>query len=601
MGNRNSLREDFVLDLFKELFADLIAHYPTESKNFARDYTVVKQRLACEGLSFVTKTLPKLGKAIDAALDEQRFIIPTEFQTSHENKTIPAFLQGLFKRIFARDGSLLDDAAPSVVNHLRQVLYLVYKLEVPYARRTEQAVITAFRANEQKVISTCDNIDVDLLRRSKRLLGIALSGFDPKEIVPKHGPGSVATGEKSEEKWEFSRLYDKIHQVFPYYDYFVAGRGREILDRVAWYRNLSKRFIAFAKVVLVPKDSRGPRLISCEPLEYMWIQQGIGRSLVRHIESHSFTKGFVNFTDQSVNQWLATSGSYNRRNATIDLKDASDLVSLVLVQKLFPKEIVKCFEAARSDGTVLPDGSEMLLKKFAPMGSALCFPVEALVFWALSVAAISQAGLPLRHAATLVYVYGDDIVVPTKYFSEVVAALTSAGLAVNREKCCYRGFFRESCGVDAFKGVDVTPTRIRTLWSGKPSDGNALVSYASYANSLCKKGFARASEYLFRELERCYGLLPYATATSGIPCREVESSFGALILNLKSGNFKIGFDPVHQRTRLRAKVLRGKTTVSTLSGWPRLLRNMVSGLTERPDEVALARSAQIVTRWVTVY
>jgi hypothetical protein len=60
-----------------------------------------------------------------------------------------------------------------------------------------------------------------------------------------------------------------------------------------------------ARVCLVPKDSRGPRIISCEPAELMFIQQGIMRKLYSHLETHHLTAGQINFTDQSINRNLA--------------------------------------------------------------------------------------------------------------------------------------------------------------------------------------------------------------------------------------------------------------------------------------------------------
>jgi hypothetical protein len=169
-----------------------------------------------------------------------------------------------------------------------------------------------------------------------------------------------------------------------------VGGGKEIIDRVQWYRGLERLPAGTAKVVLVPKDSRGPRLISAEPLEYQWIQQGVGRSIVAHLEAHHLTKGRVNFTHQEVNRRLAQESSATLELATLDLKDASDRVSLELVRRVFKNtpELVRALEAIRTDATLLPDGRVQSLKKFAPMGSAVCFPVEAFVFWAILTASI---------------------------------------------------------------------------------------------------------------------------------------------------------------------------------------------------------------------
>lgn len=457
---------ELLLDLFLQILADLCGKYPEQSKTFHRDIIEIEHRYSMEGLSFLTKTLPKLGKAFDAALESQRLSIPCEFKRYHKNRNIPAFLRGLFSLCFDAEGSL-GDPSPSVIADIRQILFLAYKVEVPYSPALEESVIEGFIQTEVELENMSLDSHTEVIRMARELIHHVCSDLDLKDIRPKHGPGAVATGERMDEKWNFSRLYSRIHQMYPYYDYFMIGEGRELVDRIKWYRSLDRLDTGTAKVVLVPKDSRGPRLISCEPLEYQFIQQGINRALVARLESHSLTKGQINFASQEINRSLALANSMSREMATIDLKDASDRLSRELVKILFPTRIFNCLDAARSSATRLPDGRVIELNKFAPMGSAICFSIEAFVFWALSVASIViQSGCSYGKAAHRVFVYGDDIIIPITFVPGVVATLEAYGLKVNMHKSFRYGYFRESCGMDAYKGVEVTPTRISTLWTG---------------------------------------------------------------------------------------------------------------------------------------
>jgi hypothetical protein len=286
-----------------------------------------------EGLSFLTKTLPLLGKALDHGLENSRFTIPRGFSHSSKNRSIPAFLQGYFNLVFDCEGILREGAPAEAVKFLRQVLFFAYKLEVPYSEETEERVISSFESTEAELeLLDISSLDFTIERS---ITEFVFSDFDPMDIVPKHGPGAVATGERGDAKWDFSRKYHSIHQVYPYYDYFIVGGAREIGDRLRWYKSLQPLECGTAKVVLVPKDSRGPRLISCEPLEYQWIQQGLGRKLMSHFESFKLTRGNINFTHQDINRRLALESSISRRYATLDLKDASDRVSLQLVRAVF--------------------------------------------------------------------------------------------------------------------------------------------------------------------------------------------------------------------------------------------------------------------------
>jgi hypothetical protein len=508
-------------------------------------------------------------------------------------------MQEYFKLVFDDEGRLRDDAHPLAVRHIRQVLYLCYKLELPYRPREENAVIASFLENEKEAGYSETSETAALTAAASYVLRTVFNGYNPKDIGCRHGPGAVATGERLDEKWEFSRLYNSIHQVYPYYDYFIVSKRGEIADRRSWYKSLQRLDSGTAKVVLVPKDSRGPRLISAEPLEYMWLQQGLGRSIMHHLESFWMTRGCVNFTNQEINQKLALESSKTKEYATIDLKDASDRVSLQLVRSVFAqcKDLLKSLEALRTTGTHLPNGELVPLMKYAPMGSALCFPVMATCLWSLSVAAISREK---RMQPTLVgrriFVYGDDLIIPVDWYPTIREALTSVGLRFNERKSFSRGSFRESCGVDAFNGVDVTPIRLRTLWTRRPSDASAYASYIETANHLGKRGYARAQAFLVREVEKVYGPVPHGIATSPFPCWEVSDYHSACYYNRR--RMKSRWNGRSQRFEFRVNYLSSRKIPTTLDSWPRLLRGITSPvISGDPSVNVVPRSTKISRRW----
>jgi hypothetical protein len=592
--------ESVTLDLCLQLIRDDPLG-TTQSKSTLRDCVTLATRTRNEGLAFLTKTLPKLGKALDLGLVSTSFSLPREFKHSHESRCRPAFMQAYFKLVFDGDGALREDACPIAIKHLRQVLFFAYKLELPYQEDQISQVIENFVRTDEEIGLIDYAEDYSLLELSARITKNIFSDFDPKDIRPKHGPGAVATGERLEEKWEFSRLYNSIHQVFPYYDYFMVGGGRELLDRLGWYKQLERHESGVAKVVLVPKDSRGPRLISCEPLEYQWIQQGLGRKMVSHLESHRLTKGQINFTRQEINQQLALRSSINGEYATLDLKDASDRVGLQLVRRIFchVPELLRALEACRTTATLLPDGSIMELKKFAPMGSALCFPVEAYCFWVLMVAAtVLDTRLPLRRVGERVFVYGDDIIVPVTWAPRCMRALEHVGLVVNKQKSCITGSFRESCGTDAFRGVYVTPARLRKPWTGRRSDGSAYASYVSLANELGSRGYTNTSNAIWNLLENAYGKIPAGTSRSSYPSRIFHSPEEAEEYNSKL--FQCRWNRNFQRSEFKVLSLKTRKVPSKIDGWTRLMRDLSSPLIDDPSVVVVPRSTQLRRGWAPV-
>jgi len=576
----------------------------TSLKDRLRDAETISDRARHEGLGFFTKALPKLGKAIDRSFETGNLETPSGFRRQRGSK-IPVFLRGIFRCCYDENGTLLAyQSHPTLqafeaIRGLRQICFLFYKLETDYHPKLVSRFLENFKSTDDGLPSEGD-LPKSLTLLASQFIEEALAGIDLKSIVPGHGPGAVATRESGFEKYTFKRKYASLHSLFPYYSYFMVGNGKELADRLGWYKGL-QGLDPIARVVLVPKDSRGPRLISCEPLEIQWVQQGVRRNLYDHVEKHRLTRGYVNFDDQTVNQNLALSGSINGLWATIDLKDASDRVSMSLVRSLFPDEVLEVLEATRSVKTELPSGEIVTLKKFAPMGSALCFPVEALVFWAIAQAAIHAFPRGRYYTLANVYVYGDDIVVPVQHVDVVCEALESCGLKVNREKSYSKGFFRESCGVDAWHGCDITPVRVKHFNVGSRNsyrDADLCANMSAVINGLFRRGYWRASSYMVELWEELFGRLPYGTSQSGYPCMEVDNPHLAEELNLR--RLKARWSPDLQRYEFKILTVTGKYRSAHFDGWERLLRSLIGDPGEFPERYSLRKQTKIKKVWAPV-
>jgi hypothetical protein len=571
----------FYTGLMQSILASVYGGRECSHHDLLKDVSYIFDRVNHEGLKFLTVTLPKLGKAIDRGLETGHLVLPVGFKRASRKSRIPAFMQGIFRCVFHEDGTLKEEPDSHSIQDLRQVLFLLYKLELPYSEKEKGKVLDNFEVVEAELSSSIYFDDTRVLSKARRLIHSVLKGFDPKDIVPAHGPGAVATGEKGDEKWTFARKYTSLHQCYPYYDYFIVGRGNELCDRLSWYKGLVKEEIPCAKVILVPKDSRGPRLISEEPLEIQYIQQGLLRKLVPWIENHPLTRGVINFTDQSLNQRLALESSTTRECATLDLKEASDRIRMDLVEDLFPKEFVRHIKACRSTHTELPCGKRLPLSKFAPMGSALCFPVMALTLWAICRAYLQDSDDQERssvhsipHYGTIA-VYGDDLVVPTRSARTLVRVLERHSLRVNSDKSFVDGYFRESCGVDAYKGVNVTPGRLRKPFSAKSRDTSFLANSSSLANFMFKRGYWLCASYLWSTIESVYGKIPYGTPSAGYVCREVDDVEEAERLNLalyRQHRYEEGI----QVNQFRVFLFSKETKEGLIDGWPRALRGILS-------------------------
>jgi hypothetical protein len=253
-----------------------------------------------------------------------------------------------------------------------------------------------------------------------------------------------------------------------------------------------------------------------------FIQQAILRSLVPAIESNSISGSFTSFTEQGPNQDLACIGSKDGSLATLDLSEASDRVANWLVEELFGDfpNFLEAIQACRSTRCQLPSGEVIPLLKFASMGSALTFPIEAIVFSSIAILGCLGASTPptLSHIKGLVgsvRVYGDDIIVPSDKAVVVTELLGAFGFQVNRHKSFWTGPFRESCGKEYFLGKDVSIVKSREAFPTSRRCVRELVSLVSFRNQLCEAGWMDTVDLLDTEiLHLLGGRFPYVSSRS---------------------------------------------------------------------------------------
>lgn len=424
----------------------------------ARDINTLEYRVASEGESFLTKTLPKFGKAFDFALQERSPLTVSGFRRCKPGSVIPAFLQALTRRVFTDEGHIRSNPCINSIRAIRQVCYWCKKVEKGFSDESLQKAVDEFVQVDMSLPPLSDTLRGSFLGRARAIIERIFRKIPGiLEMVPNHGPGTVAW-DKGLDKFKLNTSYTELERTFRPVPWF-----RSLRDVSEHPDELSRRIhyhTGFSRLSFVEKDSGGPRLIGLEPAEYMWCQQALKAFMYHHVEKVSvLTKGRVNFTDQSINRELTSDWL---RYDTLDMSSASDRNSYQLVRFLFGRtKLWPYLDACRTPGILLPGGRILFYKKFAPMGSAVCFPVEALTFYALAVSSLVEQGYSFLLALKNTFVYGDDLIVPHGYFPKMAEAFEQVGLKFSDAKCCVSGKFRESCGCDAYDGHDVTPVRLR--------------------------------------------------------------------------------------------------------------------------------------------
>jgi len=248
------------------------------------------------------------------------------------------------------------------------------------------------------------------------------------------------------------------------------------------------------RLSFVPKNWKTDRAIVVEPMLNTFYQLGLGDYIADRLRRCG-----LDISDQSKNQRLARIGSLTGGFATIDLSSASDTLAKGLVAHLLPVDWYSLLLAGRSPYityTLAGAGAGInyrhRLEKFSSMGNGFTFPLETLIFYAITLAVCEDDDC--------VRAYGDDIICPSWAAPRVMEVLEALGFVINQDKSFWFGAFRESCGCDYVLGYNVRPVYVK--------DRLSAYDAITLANGLKENGFERAAISTRRTLHprlRLYG------------------------------------------------------------------------------------------------
>nr|URG16513.1 MAG: RNA dependent RNA polymerase [Leviviridae sp.] len=561
-------RKRYVEDLkalYTNLFLDALSAFPTLGSDFEKDLSRLLTLIDDRGLHSVCEDLPAAGKHFDRCLSVGQYTrsgLPLTKRVSVTEQH-PKFLRGLFKLIFDESGQLLKDYNDEAILFVRQIYYACKKMDYPcsdervlhsvyeFVRTDEEnpepeefwsnptadfseirETFRGFAASEVYKQSFADaevsvyadpSILLANLDTVSRFVSTSLGSYEPKDWCFRHGPGMVSDKDRYSNKYSWLNWSDRLENAFPiadcgYHNYASWANRVQCTEGEVGSEEPASRMVA------VPKTLTKPRLIAGEPSEHQWCQQNIWHYFCTRVE-RSWLGAYITFRDQSRNQVFARQGSSSGEHDTLDLSSASDRVSCHFVGQLFRNnpELLLALQSSRTrfvrlDGIPYYRGPAVhTLRMFSTMGNACTFPVESIGFLTIILACVAtQRKLRLTprvlvDLAKEVAVFGDDLIVPNDSRPLVCVALEALGFRVNADKSFWIGKFRESCGVDAFNGVDVTPT----YWKGPCTNGpESIASTVEVSNNFYKKWMLHTARYVAEAIERVE--IPLITMDSGV-------------------------------------------------------------------------------------
>jgi len=296
---------------------------------------------------------------------------------------------------------------------------------------------------QRKISGVLGDFDIDELLR--------LSRWGPGSTSSCKGPLVDAAQKFSSEPQVTGEFLARARLLMPLYPSWSALLADTDYGAIV---NPIMPLVKGNKIAFVPKTAKTHRVIAIEPHINVFFQNGLGRMIRKRMR----LRARVDLNDQTLNQRLARLGSLDDSLATIDLEGASDTICRELVRDLLPEDWFSWLDSARSHVGSL-DGEFIRYQKFSSMGNGATFDLESLIFWALSSAVVERLG----YNSFWVNVFGDDIVIPSGAYDEVVRVLESVGFIVNKAKSFCKGPFRESCGLDWFSGFNVRPVYLKEI------------------------------------------------------------------------------------------------------------------------------------------
>lgn len=238
-----------------------------------------------------------------------------------------------------------------------------------------------------------------------------------------------------------------------------------------WYHDHAREFFAANNMVpiqpvcnlrmtFVPKSYKAVRSITPNTVLGALHSDGLGKMIANRLKRHGLDISSL----QEEHRALAKEASITGELVTCDQSSASDNITRQLLDLLLPQRWLDELSLGRIDTVTLPDGTSTHLESFCTMGIGFTFALQTLVFYAIARGieyqfASSRLKNRLLEAkrGTSVSCYGDDLIFARELWPFFRALAPKLGLVVNQDKTYADGYFRESCGGDYHRGVDVRP------------------------------------------------------------------------------------------------------------------------------------------------
>lgn len=254
------------------------------------------------------------------------------------------------------------------------------------------------------------------------------------------------------------QLYEEYLEWNPHQRSYLEKKGINTPDF---------KIVTGSKLSFVPKKFDSKRSMMIEPVINQFFQLGLGELIGQRLRRF----GNIDISTQPAvhADLVRLTTSHGLELSTLDWSQASDRIWLGLVERLLPSDWFAAIETVRCPIATYK-GRDLHLTMAGSMGNGFTFPLQTLIFRSLLLALARECG-----CSEFVSVFGDDCIVDVDLVPHVTWLAKELDWQLNAEKSFWDGDFRESCGVDSYRGMDVRPFFITRPDHLEP---NGLLSWA---------------------------------------------------------------------------------------------------------------------------
>jgi hypothetical protein len=197
----------------------------------------------------------------------------------------------------------------------------------------------------------------------------------------------------------------------------------------------------------------------------------------------------------------------------------------------------------RSRYALLPDEQIILLNKFAPMGSATCFATLDIIMLSMCELATRTAFGRMGTRSDYV-VYGDDVILRAEAVPAFLKISQTLGFCPNLDKSYAQtdtpGFYRESCGIEAYNGEDITPLRYSRFQEPLLDWAPVDIDYWESAISLMNRAYV---DYQFENVRSVVWACVTHSCSLGEPKqKKLANSIRDHVLRINRSDYNEGYD-----------------------------------------------------------